>query len=404
MLFLKILFPLNEYFYIMKTILQNQRSLFQIPEDVSYLNGASMSPLLEKVAQAGIAGMESKRRPDLLRSTDYFEDAKRVKKSFADLIGCPDSQRIAILPSVSYGIATVVKNVQVSKGQKILLVDEIFPSNYYGWERLAREKEAHLQMIKPPSGPNRGPNWNQEILAAIDKNTAVISLGHIHWADGTLFDLQAIRAKTKAVGAAMIIDGSQTIGAMPIDVESLQPDALMGVTYKWLFGPYSNALAYFGPYFDEGIPIEESWINRKNSEDFSKLVNYQTEYQPGAGRYSMGQQSNFINLPMILASIAQVKEWGVENIQTYARELTRDPIQRLQDMGLQVEAEENRSSHLIGIRFSPTDFDLAVLKEQFQQKKVFLSFRGNAVRVSTHLYTLARDWDKVVVAFGASRR
>lgn len=388
----------------MKTILQNQRALFQIPEDVSYLNGASMSPMLEKVAQAGIAGIEHRKRPDLLRGSDYFEDVRRLKKSFASLIHCPDYQRIAILPSVSYGIATVAKNVRVEKGQKILLVDEIFPSNYYSWERLAREKEAHLELIKPPPGPHRGPNWNQAILEAIDEQTAVISLGQIHWADGTLFDLPAIRAKTRTVGAAMIVDGSQTIGAMPMDISTLQADALVGVAYKWLFGPYGSALAYFGPYFDEGIPIEENWINRKNSEDFNALVNYQSEYQPGAGRYSMGQQSNFINVPMLIASIAQVQEWGPANIQAYARELTHAPIQQLREMGLVIEQEAHRSSHLLGIRYAPEDFDLAVLKEQFLQKKVFLSYRGNAVRVSSHLYTVERDWEKVVDAFRASRR
>ena len=107
-------------------------------------------------------------------------------------------------------------------------------------------------------------------------------MSHIHWADGTLFDLKAIRQRTRDVGALLIIDGTQSIGALPFDIQEIQPDALICAGYKWLMGPYSLGLAYLGEFFDEGIPIEENWKNRHNSHHFARLVNYEDKYQPHA--------------------------------------------------------------------------------------------------------------------------
>jgi selenocysteine lyase/cysteine desulfurase len=106
----------------------------------------------------------------------------------------------------------------------------------------------------------RGSVWNEKILSAIDNNTRAVALGNVHWADGTLFQLEEIRKRTRDVGALLIVDGTQSVGVMPFDVKKIQPDALVCAGYKWLLGPYSIGLAYYSEYFDEGTPIEESWL------------------------------------------------------------------------------------------------------------------------------------------------
>ena len=80
--------------------------------------------------------------------------------------------------------------------------------------------------------------------------------------------------RTRAVGAALILDGTQTVGAVPIDVKALDPDALIVAAYKWLLGPYSLSLAWFGECYLDGVPLEEAWIGRRGSENFAGLVDY----------------------------------------------------------------------------------------------------------------------------------
>src|SRR5690606_12397358 len=115
-----------------------------------------------------------------------------------------------------------------------------------------------------------------------------------------------------------------------------------------LLGPYSIGLAYYGPHFDGGTPIEQNWINRLESENFSSLVSYQPEYQPGAARYSVGEQSNFILVPMALKAIEQINRWGVPNIQEYCESISKDAIEKLREKGFIVEDLPYRSSHLFG--------------------------------------------------------
>jgi len=218
----------------------------------------------------------------------------------------------------------------------------------WSWRPL---KNAKIIAIAPPQAlENRGEQWNSNILDAINETTGIVAISHTHWADGTLFDLIAIRKRTKEVGALLIIDGTQSVGAYPFDVQEIQPDALICAGYKWLMGPYGIGVAYYGPAFDNGMPIEQNWINRKDSKNFAGLVNYENQYKKGAMRYSVGEQSNFILIPMLLKSLEQLNSWGVDNIQTYCRSITQKPLKALKAKGYWVEDEAFRGAHLFGIR------------------------------------------------------
>ena len=192
----------------------------------------------------------------------------------------------------------------------------------------------------------------------------------------------------------MIIDGTQSVGALPFDVEKIRPDALICAGYKWLMAPYSTGLAYFGSYFDGGKPIEENWINRFESENFAALVNYQEEYQAGALRYEVGEHSNFILLPMLHQALKCIESWGVQNIQDYCESITKEAIEKMKLAGFEIEDEAYRSHHLFGIRL-PESMDMDVIKKKLEKNKVFVSFRGNAIRVSPHIYNTKADMDKL---------
>ncbi|HCW06380.1 MAG TPA: aminotransferase, partial [Cytophagales bacterium] len=274
-------------------MLSNQGQRFSLPTNSIYLNCSYMSPLLKNVEKAGIGGIIRKRNPAAIPPSDFFGDSEKLRDEYAKLIGAKESKRIAIICSTSYGLANVAHNVKVDSSHTIVLASEQFPSNVYPWMRLHEEKKVKLKFIEPPTSLiDRGKVWNQRLLEAIDKNTRIVALGNVHWADGTRFDLMEIRKRTRDVGALLIIDGTQSVGALPFNVSKIQPDALICAGYKWLLGPYSFGLAYYGEYFDHGKPIEENWINRKESENFSALVNYKSSYQEGALRYEVGEHSN----------------------------------------------------------------------------------------------------------------
>lgn len=377
------------------TMLTCQKQHFSLSNEVTYLNCSYMSPTPKRVEAAGIAGLSKKNEPYLIGIPDFFDPVANLKRLFATLINVTDPESIAIIPSVSYGMASVVKNVKVRPGQNIVVVEEIFPSNFYPWKKLADETGGIVKTVSPPgTGQGRGAGWNERLLEAIDSQTVAVALPHAHWADGTRFDLAAVRKKTQEVGALMIIDGTQSVGAMPFDVQAFQPDALICAGYKWLLGPYSAGLAYFGPRFEGGEPVEENWINRLGSENFQNLVNYQPSYKPAANRYCMGENSQFIAVPMLTAALELLLEWGVENIQAYCSALSAPFVKAAGDLGCQVETDEYRMGHIFGIRL-PEHASLEQFKALATEYRLFVSIRGNSVRVSPHVYNDANDFERL---------
>lgn len=356
-----------------------------------------MAPVLKKVEKAGIEGIKAKRQPNKVSGEDFFKDADTLRILYSDLINNPEPNRIVMIPSVSYGIGNVVNNLPIKKGENIVLTEGQFPSNVYPWKSHCDKHSADLILVSAPNTEEkRGKKWNESILEAISENTKAVSLGHVHWADGTLFDLKAIRKKCDEVGAALIIDGTQSVGALPLDIVDIKPDALIVAGYKWLLGPYTSGLAYYGSRFDGGEPIEQNWINRLHSKDFANLVNYQGEYEAGAMRYGMGQQSNFIANPMLIASIKEIRKWGVENIQQYCEDLIKSPLDEVRELGLFAEEEGSRGAHLFGIKFPKEKIDH--LTTALKVHRVNVSIRGEFIRVSPHVYNDEKDMSKLLRA------
>lgn len=235
------------------------------------------------------------------------------------------------------------------------------------------------------------------ILESIGPDTALVNLSSVHWADGTVFDLAAIGKRTKEVGALFVVDGTQSVGAAPIDVNHCNIDALICAGYKWLLGPYTSGLAYFGEYFDEGKPLEETWMTRIGRENFRTLVNYDPTYHEKAARYDMGEFSNFTNIPMLKASLAQILQWTPEGITGYCGQLTKVLIDYILSNGFLLEEDAYRSKHIFGFRL-PGHLTIERLQEKLAQKKVTVSLRGSAVRVSPHVYNDEADIQALISA------
>jgi selenocysteine lyase/cysteine desulfurase len=372
-----------------------QSEAFGLPDDVHYLNCAYMGPLPRVTEEVGIKAIRRKRVPVDIHADDFFNTSDEVRGLFSSLVGAEEPQRVAIIPGVSYGVAVAARNLKVRPGQNLVMTHEQFPGHVHGWRRLAAENGAEARFATPPDGPGRGQAWNEALLAAIDHATAVVAVPHVHWTDGTRFDLMEVGRRCREVGAALIVDGTQSVGALPFDVRQVQPDALIVAGYKWLLGPYSVGMGYFGPRFDGGVPLEETWIGREKSEDFQNLVSYRDGYQPGALRYDVSERSNFALLPMTVASLKLIHEWSPERIQAYCADLTADALEEAASLGFSVEDPRWRASHLFGLRM-PAGIDLVELKASLERRKVVASLRGSALRLSPNVYNDEGDMEALL--------
>jgi len=376
----------------MTDLLSNQRHLFDIPDEVAYLNCATMGPLPLTALKAGNAGLARKAQPWTISSADFFTDTGSLRPKLARLINA-DTDGIAFVPSASYAMATAAQNITLERGQSIITMADQFPSNVYVWRDLANRSGASLKTIAEPDG---NMSLSDAMLEAIGPDTGLVACSQVRWTDGTKLDLEAISAKCRSVGAALVLDLTQSCGAMVFDAKEIQPDFMVAAGYKWMFGPYSTGFMYVAPNRRTGQPLEHNWITRKGARDFTQLTNYTDDFEPGAQRFDMGERSNFALLPAMEAAVDLLLEWDIARIEQTLGNANRRLAGQLDAIGLPCPDEAFRGPHYLGATLpehTPGD-----LTERLKAEHIHVSKRGNTLRITPHLYNNEADTDRLLKA------
>ena len=366
-------------------MIHNQRHLFDIPEGITYLNCAYLSPLLLRSAEAGVKGIDRKVHPWTIVRRDFFSDLEEVRGLFARLIGA-SADDIAIVPASSYAAALAGANLPLAGRQNVIVIEGEHFSNVYQWKLRCRSVGAELITVPAP----HQTDWTQGIIERINANTAIIAVPHCHWHDGRLIDLIAVAAAARTVGAALVIDGTQSIGAAPFDLAGVKPAFLFCSAYKWLLGPYGLAFLYVDPAHQSGRPLEHHPYNRAGAADMPSSSGYADEFMPGARRYDFGERSSFIHLPMLKASLSQLLDWGgpVE-IQRTLAPLVTQINERAARFGLIAPLAGCGASHFTGLRV-PGGIATG-LQDALAAEGVYISVREQCLRISPYLYNTLDD-------------
>ncbi len=376
----------------MTEILPCQRDLFEIPEHITYLNAAAYVPLPRAVREAGEKGVLTKSNPWTMGPNLGNGQAERARAAAARLIGAsPDD--VAITGAVSYGIATAARNITIPAGSRVLMIEGEFPSLALVWPELARRCGATVEIVPRPADAD----WTSALMEAIERPGAppvgLAALTPMHWSDGALIDLNRVVPAVRRQGAAVVIDATQAVGVLDIDVGVLKPDFLAFPTYKWVLGPYSLAFLYVAPGRQDGVPLEEHGATRLPGGNASPA------YIPTARRFDRGERNDPIGLPMAAVGLEQVLAWDRSAVAARLRGLTDALADAVADVpGLTMLPRALRAPHVLGLRFAggmP-----AGLVERLAARDVHVADRQGVLRVSPHVYNDAGD----VARFAAALR
>jgi selenocysteine lyase/cysteine desulfurase len=369
-----------------------QRHRFDIPDEVAYLNCAYFSPQPRAVREAGLAALNTKAHPWKVVPGDFFTPGERLRELFAGLVN-GDGDGVGFAPSVSYAVGVAARNVEVGPGRNVVMLAEQFSSDVYPWRAKVAEDGGGIVTVPHPGDAA----WTDALVHHIDDDTAVVAVSNVHWTDGRKVDLVKVGEAARSVGAALVVDVSQSLGAVRFDVEAVQPDFVVAVGYKWLMGPYSHGYLWAAPHRRGGMPIEQTWTSRMGSEDFSRLVDYTDELKAGARRYDYGEWSNFTLLPMATAALELIAELTPEGIGATIAPLT-DRLERgAVEIGLQPVRSQHRFEHMMGVRF-PGGIPGA-LRPALAAADVHVSVRSDSVRVSPNVYNTESDIDRLLEVF-----
>jgi selenocysteine lyase/cysteine desulfurase len=375
--------------------LGNQRDAFELPDDVAYFNTAAAAPQPRVVREAGERALASRASPWAVTQDDWFTDVERLRGLFARIVGAsPDC--IAIAAASSYGIAVAARNLPLGPGRRVLVLAEEFPSGIYTWRAACRRTGATLVTVAREAGQT----WADAVLAELDERVGVVSVPNVHWTDGALVDLDRIAPAAREAGAALVVDASQSVGAMPVDVSRIRPDFLVTVGYKWQLGPYGLAYLYVAEQHHGGEPLEENWISRVGSRDLSRLVDYSDAYEPGARRFDVGARTSFVLTPMAVAALGLLLDWGVERIAASLAAITDRLARGASALGLELLPSSARGPHLLGVPL-PAEA-LARVAPALEAARCYPAVRGSSLRLSPHLFVTDDDVDRLLGALAGA--
>jgi len=203
-------------------------------------------------------------------------------------------------------------------------------------------------------------------------------------------------SRVKRQGALFLIDATQSVGVLAMDVKRLDPDFVLFPTYKWLLGPYGRAFMYIARRHQGGIPLEQTAYGRRDVRAENAVYFADLRYASDARRFDMGERDYFISMEMAAIGMEMMAEWGAHAIAERLSMLTDRIAQELRGLALHVPDRSLRAPHLLCLAFKggmPNG-----LIEGLGSEGIYVAPRLGRMRISPHVYNDEIDADRFVVA------
>ena len=372
-------------------MLPSQRALFEIPRQICYLNAASYSPLPLRTLEAGRAAVLRKGTPWTIEASFANAQHERARLAAARLIHAEASD-IALIPSISYGVATAAKLLPIARGTRVIVLENDHSSPVLEWRTRAEAEGFTVETVRQPDNGD----WTSAVLESIARSGAppvsLASISSVHWSDGGLIDLDKVGAALRRRGGAFLVDATQSAGVLAMDVKHLDPDFVIFPTYKWLLGPYGRAFLYVARRHQNGIPLEQTSAGRRNVRAENAVYFTDLDYVPDARRFDMGERDHFVSMEMASIGMEMMADWGAPAIEQRLAMLTARIAQGVHGIGIGVPEPHLRAPHILSLTFMggmP-----AGLVEGLASEGVYVAPRLGRMRVSPHVYNDEADVDR----------
>src|SRR5690606_13264314 len=370
---------------------ENAASAFMPFGDVLYLDCAARAPMLHGVHAAALAALEANATP-WTQSFDALDAQVEAVRTLAAGLLDGDAEAVALVPSAAFALSTAARNLPLAAGEAVLLLEGQFPSNLLPWQQRCAETGAHVAGVRRAPGQD----WTDAVLAALaaEPRVRVVALPHVRWDDGALPDLDRIAPRVHAAGAALVLDLSQSLGALPADIARWRPDFVASVGYKWLLGPRGLAWLWAAPRWrGEGVAIEQHWSARDAGTGWRFPVDALPPPRPGARRFDAGGLDEPLPLAMAGAGLEQIHAWGVPRIAAALGACTRALDDALDAHGLSDWKTPAHAPHLTALRPPPERLDAVF--DALARERIACTRRHGLLRIAPHLHVAPDDMARV---------
>ena len=362
-------------------------------EEVTYLNLAGQAPLPRTSIRAAQAAIEWKKYPHQMPDSEYFELPNRVRASLAKLIGAR-AEEIALTTGATGGLAAVANGFDWKTDDEILIATGEFPAHFTTWKPLEAQGRLKVKVVHPRERFIAADDF----IAAMGPKTKLVSASLVRFDDGSLLDAARVAQACHERGALLLLDASQCVGAMKMDVAELGADFVAAAGYKWLLSPYGTGFFWARNEHIERMRVQPFyWMAIEGAQNFSALSFEDARPAQGARRWDSPETGSFFNLSAMDASLEFVLRVGVETVETHNRRLVEQMLDRLpKDRCVAASPADpaRRGPYACFAARSPEK--TAALYDTLRKAGVIVSLREGSVRVSPHLFNTERDIDRLI--------
>jgi selenocysteine lyase/cysteine desulfurase len=371
--------------------LDQAQQAFALPARGLYLDCAAQGLPLRAAREVAVTLMTREQDGIVGWAGDPGSWRARIESVRALAAGFFDGEAdgVALLPSAAYGLSLAARNLPLRAGEAVLVLDGQFPSNLLPWRQRCLESDARLVYATRVDGQD----WTQAVLHALDADPciAVLALPQVHWIDGSLLDLDRIAARARERDARLVLDLSQSLGALPVCLDAWRPDFVVGVGYKWLLGPYGLAYLWAAPRWrDAGQPLEQGWMGYDNDALWRGDADAAPVPLSGARRFDAGGVCDARRLALAEVGLRQVQAWSREGLDAALRSRVDALVDVMRAQGLGAWLPPGGVGHFCGLQ-PPADRADALAAVLREEGAAFTLRRGR-LRIAPHLHV---DHDKL---------
>jgi selenocysteine lyase/cysteine desulfurase len=366
------------------------RDRFPIFEHTTYINSCSQGALstdVREAYEAYLAGWDEHGA----EWEHWVERAEAARAAFARLVGArPDE--VAVVTSVSQAVSAVVSALDLERRPRIVVSEFEFPT--VGQIAHAQElRGAEVVHVRPEAD---GTIPAERFAEVVDERTAIVCCTAVSYRTGYRLDVAEVARIAHDAGALCLADSYQAAGSVPLEVSELGVDFLTAGTVKYLLASAGLAFLYVrSGLLGELLPTQTGWFA---DEDIFEMQIARYRPHGSARRFDAGTPP-VPNIYAGLAGLALIERAGVEAVARHVRGLNERLLAGLDELGATVATPRSSYGALVCVAST----DPQALVAELAEERIVTSSRDRNLRISSHLYNVDEDVDRVVDSLARHR-
>ena len=357
---------------------------FSINSDIYYLNHAAVSPWPVRTGQIIKDFADENIHMGAKHYPRWMTVEQDLRENICQLINAPSSDDIALVKNTSEALSMVAYGLNWTPGDNIVIAEQEFPSNRIVWQSL-QAQGVTVKFVDLYQNMHTGNTPEDNLLAAIDEKTRLLSVSSVQYGDGLRMDLKKLGEFCRQQQVLFCVDAIQSIGALTFDVQDIQADFVMADGHKWLMSPEGLGLFYCRAELRKTMkPTQYGWRMIEDLFNFDTLVWSEAH---SARKFECGSP-NMLGIHALNSSIMLIKERKIEFIEKNVVNNSKYIIKKITaipEISLKSSTDNDRLSGIVSFRHE--NISSEALYHELMAHNVICAMRHGNVRFSPHYYT-----------------